>query len=96
MDIWETRVARVGGPDAERDPDALYNVCHSGVPMWFNDYLARGQRMAYRALFNLIPPVPDGCALDVGCGAGRWCRFLNKHGYMTTGIEYTMRSYRGQ
>jgi 2-polyprenyl-3-methyl-5-hydroxy-6-metoxy-1,4-benzoquinol methylase len=74
-----------GGYD---DPDALGNVVMTGEPLWVNEYFARSQQMAYQALFDLTPsPRPGAKALDIGCGAGRWARFLSEHGYQTVGID---------
>ncbi len=74
-----------GGYD---DPDALGNVVMTGEPLWVNEYFARSQQMAYQALFDLTPsPRPGARALDIGCGAGRWARFLSEHGYQTVGID---------
>lgn len=74
-----------GGYD---DPDALRNVVMPGEALWVNKYFARSQQMAYQALFDLTPsPRPGARALDIGCGAGRWARFLSEHGYQTVGID---------
>ncbi len=70
------------------DPDALGNVVMEGEPLWVNKYFARSQQMAYQALFDLTPsPRPGARALDIGCGAGRWARFLSEHNYQTVGID---------
>ena len=64
------------------------NVCCASEPLWLNRNHARLQRMAYRKLFSLIPAASPGArALDIGCGAGRWCRFLADHGYRVTRID---------
>jgi SAM-dependent methyltransferase len=34
-----------------------------------------------------LPPAAGARALDVGCGAGRWCRLLASHGYDVQGID---------
>jgi len=60
----------------------------TGEPLWVNNYFARSQQMAYQALFDLTSsPRPGARALDIGCGAGRWARFLSEHGYQTVGID---------
>ena len=85
---WEQRTSRTAPLDLDRDPDVLDNVLHYGVPLWLNEYYALYQKVAYQKLFYHLPPAQSGArALDVGCGAGRWCRFLAKHGYRTTGID---------
>jgi 2-polyprenyl-3-methyl-5-hydroxy-6-metoxy-1,4-benzoquinol methylase len=85
---WKLHNSRRATLDLNRDPDALDNVLHTGAPLWLNEYYARHQIMVYRRLFSLLPPARPGAkALDVGCGAGRWCRFLAEHGYQTVGID---------
>jgi len=85
---WQIHSSRWSKIDYHRDPDGLGNVCYPGAPLWLNQHYARFQKMVYQKLFMLIPPPIAGArALDVGCGAGRWCRFLNERGYDTVGID---------
>src|SRR5829696_4026388 len=85
---WELRSSYWARSPHDGDPHALQNVCHPGAPLWLNRYYARFQEMAYQALLDLLPPpAPKQRALDVGCGAGRWCRLLYERGYHTVGID---------
>src|SRR5574341_2329546 len=85
---WETHAARCGPRDYELDPDALDNVCHSGEPLWLNQYYARYQRYVYQHMLKFVPAPGVGArALDIGCGGGRWCRLLSQRGFKTTGID---------
>jgi SAM-dependent methyltransferase len=84
---WEDDRARAGRIDESKDPDALGNVCHSGAPIWFNEYYARYQRLVFEKLLAECPNRRDARALDVGCGAGRWCRLLAAAGYQVEGID---------
>jgi SAM-dependent methyltransferase len=85
---WESQRVRAGSLDEANDPDALGNVCHAGAPLWLNQYYARYQRQVYEHLLASCEPVATGArALDVGCGAGRWCRLLGARGYAVTGID---------
>lgn len=88
-EYWKVYASRWSGLDHERDPDGLGNACHAGAPLWLNTYYARYQRITYQKLFDLVPSPKSITprALDVGCGAGRWCRFLTQHGYKAVGLE---------
>lgn len=87
-EFYEARSSHWAKSVREDDPDALLNVVSPGEPLWVNRYYARSQEMAFRALFDLVPPPRPGArALDVGCGAGRWARFLSERGYLTVGID---------
>lgn len=85
--FWEERSAR-WAQSAPDDPEALQNVICAGEPEWLNRSLARYQKATYRALLDFLPrPVSGERALDVGCGAGRWSRFLFDRGYRVVGID---------
>lgn len=85
---WEEHSVVRADVDWRVDPDGLGNVCHAGAPLWLNQYYARFQRQAFETLFRHLPPPRDGArALDVGCGAGRWSRYLASHGYSVTGVD---------
>ena len=87
---WKDHYARRAPVDLDVDPDGLNNVCHPGRPLWFNEYYARYQRLVFEKLLSHVDDDLAGSskrALDVGCGAGRWCRVLAAHGYETTGVD---------
>ncbi len=87
---WREHYERRAAVDQDLDPDGLNNVCHPGRPLWLNQYYARFQEIVFRRLLAHVDadlgPSPKR-ALDVGCGAGRWCRVLASHGYETTGVD---------
>src|SRR5919199_192370 len=86
---WAVHSFRRATLDFDRDPEGLDIVCHTGAPLWLNRYYARYQKMVYEKLFSLLPfPRLGARALDVGCGTGRWCRFLAERGYRVTGIDW--------
>jgi trans-aconitate methyltransferase len=85
---WETHGKTWGNIDYVADPDGLENVCHAGEAHWVNEYYGRFQRTVFRWLLAKVPPTEmNSHALDVGCGAGRWCRMLADRGYHTVGID---------
>jgi 2-polyprenyl-3-methyl-5-hydroxy-6-metoxy-1,4-benzoquinol methylase len=73
--------------DLAGDPDGLDNVCHTGAPRWLNEYYARYQALVYRRLLAKVPRQPGQRALDIGCGAGRWCKLLAEEGFEVEGID---------
>jgi 2-polyprenyl-3-methyl-5-hydroxy-6-metoxy-1,4-benzoquinol methylase len=85
---WGIYSAHMSKADYENDPDGLLNVCLAWEPLWYNKFIARFQRKIYQKLMKLVPaPQPGHRALDIGCGAGRWCRLLLECGYDVTGID---------
>lgn len=80
--------ARIRAPlDLDRDPDALNNVCCTDAPSWLNAHYAISQEKVFRYLLGLVPATAGCRALDIGCGAGRWCRALAARGCCVTGID---------
>ncbi len=76
----------VSGRYAPADP--LAAVCYPGAPPWFNRFIGRLQvRGVTRALSGL--PLRGARVLDVGCGMGRWTRWLHERGAGVTGIDPT-------
>lgn len=75
--------------DFEKDPLGLNVVVYPGASTWLNDYFAFFQKKIYVELLRHVQPeCPGGSALDVGCGAGRWCRVLKDNGYdKVTGLD---------
>jgi SAM-dependent methyltransferase len=87
-EYWRVHDRRFGEIDYARDPDGLTNICAAGQPLWLGSYYARFQRLVYEQLLAGVAGARVGSrALDVGCGAGRWCRLLADRGYDVTGID---------
>jgi SAM-dependent methyltransferase len=85
---WEVHSRNWTEIDYVADPGGLGNVCHPGEARWVNEYYGRFQRKIYEGLLAKVPWVAaNSHALDVGCGAGRWCRLLADYGYHTVGID---------
>lgn len=88
LHYWRLHDQRWGNIDYSRDPEGLTNICTPGQPIWLGRYYARFQRLVYERLLTLVPyPSPGMRALDVGCGAARWCDLLARRGYGVTGID---------
>ena len=88
QEYWRLHSQRWSGIDFSKDPEGLTNVLIPGEALWLNRHFARMHKMVYANLFAMIPgPNPGARALDMGCGAGRWTRFLADHGYKATGID---------
>ena len=85
---WQIHSKRWSSIDYNLDPDGLSNVCFVGAPLWLNRYYAHSQTMVYQKLYSRLPAAGTGKrALEVGCGTGRWCRFLVERGWDTIGID---------
>jgi len=82
MPYWD----RVATRYAATDP--LAAVCYPAAPPWFNRFYAHFQlRTVARMLGDL--PLRGARALDVGCGGGRWTRWLAERGAEPVGIDPT-------
>ena len=82
MPYWE----RVAAQHASGDP--LGAVCFPGMPGWFNRFYARFQVRAVEATLAGVPLGGRRC-LDVGCGSGRWTRWLAAQSAEATGVDPT-------
>lgn len=79
---WD-RVSRAYAPD-----DPLAAVCYPGAPVWLNRFFAGLQWSAVkRALSDA--ELEGARALDVGCGFGRWTRWLAQRGASAVGVDPT-------
>jgi len=79
---WE----RVSGTYAAGDP--LAAVCYPGAPEWLNRFFAGLQ---WGRVTDALSGrgVRGARALDVGCGFGRWTRWLSEHGAEAIGVDPT-------
>ena len=82
MPYWD-RVAR---RYATTDP--LAAVCYPAAPPWFNRFYARFQLRAVERMLADVP-LAGMRALDVGCGGGRWSRWLRERGATVVAIDPT-------
>jgi ubiquinone/menaquinone biosynthesis C-methylase UbiE len=82
MPYWD----RVASRYAAEDP--LAAVCYPAAPRWFNRFYAYFQ---HRSVSRILAgeALRGKRALDVGCGSGRWSRFLRDRGAEVTGIDPT-------
>src|SRR5437764_1431615 len=78
----------VSPPAGAASTDPLAAVCYPAAPPWFNRFYAHFQlRTVARMLGDL--PLRGARALDVGCGSGRWTRWLAERGAEPVGIDPT-------
>lgn len=82
MPYWD----RVASRYAAADP--LAAVCYPAAPRWFNRFYAHFQMRAVERMLGTLP-LAGVRALDVGCGGGRWTRWLAGRGADAVGIDPT-------
>jgi len=82
MPYWD----RVASQYAGTDP--LGAVCYPAAPLWFNRFYAFFQLRAVERMLAGKTFAGARC-LDVGCGSGRWSRWLAARGAEVTGIDPT-------
>ena len=77
--------------------DPLGAVCWDGAPLWFNRFFASLQvRSMERALRELQGGERrKGRALDIGCGTGRWTRWLGRWWTDPVGVDLSGAMLRG-
>lgn len=76
---WEDRAQRFAG-----ERDGLAAVCAYGMPEFYNRAIDLEQRLA---LAPWLKVKKDARVLDVGCGIGRWSRFLAARGALVLGVD---------
>jgi ubiquinone/menaquinone biosynthesis C-methylase UbiE len=77
---------RVGQAYAGDDP--LAAVCYPGAPAWLNRFIAGLQWRTVTACLTQLR-IDGAAALDVGCGFGRWTRWLASRGARVIGVDAT-------
>jgi ubiquinone/menaquinone biosynthesis C-methylase UbiE len=82
MPYWD----RVASRYVASDP--LAAVCYPAAPPWFNRFYAHFQLRTVSRILGALP-LRGVHALDVGCGSGRWTRWLAEHGAEPVGIDPT-------
>lgn len=79
---WD-RVSQAYAPD-----DPLAAVCYPGAPVWLNRFFAGLQ---WKSVTRILAGrgLAGARALDIGCGFGRWTRWLSEHGAQAVGVDPT-------
>jgi len=75
------------GSDVSMETLDLTHNLYRGMPVPFNRFFAFWQQWAIRSLIRERPPRFGERALDLGCGTGRWSRFLLGFGVRVVGID---------
>ncbi len=68
--------------------DPLGAVCYPGAPTWLNRFIAGLQWHTVTRVLE-TQQLRGTRALDIGCGFGRWTRWLGEHGAEVIGIDST-------
>jgi len=91
---WRAHSARYAAIDSRADPEGLTNVCKPGAPLWLNRFFAHFQRVSMARALAATGPVRNLRALDLGCGTGRWARWLSKLGARVVGVDIQREAVR--
>ena len=76
---WENRALRYA-----RNGEGLAAVCSYGMPGFYNRAIQFTQRLALRPWLRELEGKQ---VLDVGCGVGRWSRWMAAQGARVTGVD---------
>lgn len=79
---WRT----VGSSYAKDDP--LGAICFDGAPSWFNQFLSHSHMACFERGWNAAKlSGKDMRVVDLGCGIGRWSRWLRHKGADVVGVD---------
>lgn len=70
--------------------DALAAICWDGAPHWFNRFFSHFQTLVLEKVWReqgLATAADTKVALDLGCGVGRWTRWLAAMGMKVTALD---------
>ena len=76
---WEERARRFAA-----EGEGLAAVCSYGMPEFYNRMIHCSQRLALAPWCRVGPGTR---VLDIGCGVGRWSRWLAARGAVVTGVD---------
>lgn len=62
-----------------RSDDGLEVICYAGMPLWFNHFFDRYQRLAFARLTSRMD-FSGARVLDLGTGVGRWAHWFAERG----------------
>lgn len=79
---WRT----VGSSYAQDDP--LAAICFDGAPSWFNKFLSHSHMACFQRGWKEAGLSAEGArVVDLGCGVGRWSRWLRDRGADVVGLD---------
>jgi SAM-dependent methyltransferase len=79
---WKT----VGSSYAKDDP--LGAICFDGAPAWFNKFLSDSHMQCFQRGWDAARLQGEGLrVVDLGCGVGRWSRWLRNKGADVVGVD---------
>lgn len=79
---WRT----VGSSYAHDDP--LAAICFDGAPSWFNTFLSHSHMACFERGWKKAGLSAEGArVVDLGCGIGRWSRWLRDRGADVVGVD---------
>lgn len=81
--FWEERAQAF----AHSDREGWAAVCHRGAPLYVNRFIDWSQQRIFSRLLAAADYSRGDCALDIGCGTGRWTRALADAGLQVSGLD---------
>lgn len=86
-EYWSENDTQLKKIDWASDLEGLSNVCYNNAPIWFNRLITKFQHKTLYRTLKMTGGRSGKKLLEIGCGTGRWIKFMKVHGAAVTGID---------